>query len=328
VVRVFLAGVLCAFSAFAQPGQLDASPSLFTVMAALQASGYYPDADSPNNHPLRAAVAKNLAGKQLSSVAEIKTFLERRNMTPERLELSRFISFGLSLDGPPNFAFKFQTHELPPDIVPLQGFESLLGKFYVEAGVEKLYAASQPAIEQVLAAYQEAFVQNINQVNGYLRNPTSGYMGRRFQIFVELLGPPNQIQTRAYKDDYYLVLTPSPEPQLEYLRYAYLNYLLDPLSFKYIDKLNKKKPLLDLAGAAPALDEHYKEDFQLLTTASLIRAIEARVDKARGAQRADEALREGFILVPYFYEALAPRERFRSGRWTPGRSAHCLLTPN
>lgn len=309
MARVFLAGALCAISVFAQPGQFDASPSLFTVMAALQSAGYYPEADSPNNHPLRAAVAKHLAGKNYASVAEIKAFLARRNQTPERLELNRFISFGLALDGPPNFSFKFQTHELPPDIVPLQGLESLMAKFYIEAGIEQLYAAAQPAIEKVLAEYQEVFVQNINQVNGYLRNPTSGYMGRRFQIFVELLGPPNQIQTRAYRDDYFLVLTPSPEPQLEYLRYAYLNYLLDPLSFKYINNLNKKKPLLDLAGAAPALEEHYKNDFQLLATASLIRAIEARMDKAGGARKADEALREGFILVPYFYEALAGYEK-------------------
>jgi tetratricopeptide (TPR) repeat protein len=160
-----------------------------------------------------------------------------------------------------------------------------------------------------LAAYQEPFIRTIGEVNGYLRNATSGYVGRRFQIFVELLGPPNQIQTREYKDDYYIVLTPSPEPQLDYLRYAYIRYLLDPLSFKYAAQLEKKRPLIDLAQAAPALEEYYKTDFQLLATASLAKAIEARLKKAEGPKMAEQAMREGFILVPYFYEALGAYEK-------------------
>jgi len=134
-------------------------------------------------------------------------------------------------------------------------------------------------------------------------------VGRRFQIFVELLGPPSQIQTREYKDDYYIVLTPSAEPQLDYLRYAYIRYLLDPLSFKFIANLEKKKPLLDLAGGAPALEEYYKNDFQLLTTACLAKAVEARLKKAEGPKMAEQAMREGFILTPYFYEALGVYEK-------------------
>ncbi|HEU0122388.1 MAG TPA: tetratricopeptide repeat protein, partial [Bryobacteraceae bacterium] len=122
-------------------------------------------------------------------------------------------------------------------------------------------------------------------------------------------GPPNQIQTREYKDDYYIVLTPAPQPQLDYLRYAYIRYLLDPLSFKFAAQLEKKKPLLDLAQAAPALEEYYKNDFSLLTTASLAKAVEARLKKAEGPQLTERALKEGFILVPYFNEALGVYEK-------------------
>ena len=41
-----------------------------------------------------------------------------------------------------------------------------------------------------------------------MRNPTSGYLGRRFQIYVDLLGAPNQVQMRSYADDYFVVVTP------------------------------------------------------------------------------------------------------------------------
>lgn len=313
MLRVLLA---CAFGATfllaqpkpAQPGQLDASPALFSVMAALNAAGYDVDAQSPNNHPLRAAITQHLQSRNLQTVQELREFLERRKQGG-RLDLSRFISFALSVDGPPNFNYKFQAHEMPPDLAVLEGFDRLLTRFYREAEVEKLWTEAQPAIDKLLETYQEPFIKAIQDVNGYLRNPTSGYAGRRFQIFVELLGPPNQIQTREYKDDYYIVLTPTPEPQIDYLRYAYIRYLLDPLSFKYTEQLEKKKPLIDLAQAAPALEEYYKNDFNLLATACLAKAVEARLRKSEGPRMAEQALKEGFILVPYFYEALGAYEK-------------------
>jgi len=315
VYRVLFA---CAFGAtvlIAQPrpaqqtGQLDASPALFSVMAALNAAGYDVDSQSPNNHPLRAAITKHLQGRNLTTVPELRDYLERRKAGGRGIELSRFVSFALSVDGPPNFNYKFLAHEMPPDLAPLEGFDKLLTRFHREAEIDKLWTQAQPAIEKVLEGYQEPFIKTISDVNAYLRNPTTGYVGRRFQIFVELLAPPNQIQTREYKDDYYIVLTPSPEPQLDYLRYAYIRYLVDPLSFKFVEHLNKKKPLLDLAQAAPALEEYYKNDFQLLTTACLAKAIEARLKKGEGPALVEQALKEGFILTPYFYEALGVYEK-------------------
>lgn len=314
MLRVFFACALGATLLYsqakpAQPGQLDASPALFTVMAALNAAGYDVDAQSPNNHPLRAAVTQHIQTRNLSTVKELKEYLDRRKVNGRPLDLSRFISFALSVDGPPNFNYKFAAHEMPPDLAPLEGFDRLLTRFHKEAEIEKLWNEAQPAIDKLLEGYQEPFIKTISDVNAYLRNPTSGYVGRHFQIFVELLGPPNQIQTREYKDDYYIVLTPTPDPQIDYLRYAYIRYLLDPLSFKYLEHLDKKKPLIDLAQAAPALEEYYKNDFQLLTTACLAKAIEARLKKAEGPKMVDTALKEGFILVPYFYEALALYEK-------------------
>src|SRR5580658_4068214 len=50
-----------AFAQRPQLGQLDASPTLFTVMAAVNAMGYDAQIDSTNNHPLRKAVRDELA---------------------------------------------------------------------------------------------------------------------------------------------------------------------------------------------------------------------------------------------------------------------------
>src|SRR5205814_7929064 len=53
---VFPAVLVLAMAARANAddrGQLDASPTLFTVMAAINAAGYDAELASPNNHPLR-----------------------------------------------------------------------------------------------------------------------------------------------------------------------------------------------------------------------------------------------------------------------------------
>jgi tetratricopeptide (TPR) repeat protein len=304
-----LVGMGTGRMAAAETNQLDSNESLFTVMAALHAAGYDADMQSPNNNPLRALLVANLKSKNLTTGPEIRDWLQRRRLGPEGLELTRFISFALSVSGPPNFNYKYPAHELPPDVIPLEGFEMVLTRFYKEAGIAELYKQAQPAVERELERLQPDILNELGQSNAYLRNPTSGFLGRRLQILVELIAPPNHVQTRAYKDDFYLVLSPTPDVPRDYIRYAYLQYLLDPLVFKYKAKLDAKRSLIDLAQAAPALDDHYKEDFGLLATASLIKAVEARMDKAKGAAHVDQALREGFVLAPYFFEALGKYEQ-------------------
>ncbi len=144
--------------------------------------------------------------------------------------------------------------EIPPDVRPLDGLDRLLAEFYQEADIEDLWKQSQPAYDQVIGAYHSAVTKALLEANAYVRNPTSGYRGRRFQIYVDLLGAPNQIQTRSYKDDYFVVVTPSPEPQIDQIRHAYLHYLLDPLALRYFEQLNRLKGLADFAAPAPALE--------------------------------------------------------------------------
>ena len=145
------------------------------------------------------------------------------------------------------------------------------------------------------------------QVNAYLRQQTSGFKGRHFQIFIELLAPPNQIQTRSYGNEYTIVITPSPEPRIFDVRHAYLHYLLDPLATRYQEILDRKKALLDHAQRARALDDTFKDDFLLLATESLIKAVEARLDHQPEAVQ--QALSQGYILTPYFAEQLPVYEK-------------------
>lgn len=312
MIRVFLAGVLLAafFPVPARPaeqGQLDASSSLFSVLAAINAAGYDADLDSPANSPLREMVRKELASRDVPSLDELKRFFRQHRQKDWTAELSQYVSFALSVNGPPNFKSRFLSHQTPPDVAPLEGFDALMVRFYKEAGLEQLWQQAQPAFEQAIARYQQPAMRALLEVNAYFRSLTSGYLGRRFQVYVDLLGAPNQIHMRSYQDDYYIVLTASPEPQAEDIRHAYLHYLLDPLVMRHSEDLNKKRGLIDYAQGAPYLAEYYKTDFLLLTTESLIKAIEARL--AKKPVLVDQALREGYVLAPCFAEALPVYER-------------------
>lgn len=311
--RILLAIALFALpaaGASGEAGSLDASESLFTVMAAINAAGYKAEASSPNNHPLRDAVQQELAKRQVPSLARIKDFFDRHRRRTDTEELSQYVSFALSCSGPPTFAFTLRDVDIPPDVSGLRDFSALLAAFYKEANIPDLWKRSQPAIEQYIARYQDPVVDAVLQVNGYLRQVSTGFKGRTFRVLIELQAAPNQIQTRSYSDDYTIVITPSADLRTFDIRHGYLHYLLDPLSTRYQEILDRKKSLVDHAMRAEALSDAFKQDYLLLVTESLIKAVESRLDHR--PQEVQDALNQGYILAPYFGEALPKYEKQES----------------
>jgi tetratricopeptide (TPR) repeat protein len=298
--------VLCRAAA-QEHGQLDASPTLFAVMAALDATGLGIDPSNAGNHPLRAAVRGEIAKRQIPSLPQLKKYFELHRQKNDVIEFSQYVSFSLIAGPPPSFSIKGRDIDLPPDVGSLSELPDLLAAFWKEGNLEDLWKRSQPAIEQSLGAYHAGVSRVVLEVNAYLRQQTSGLGKRRFQVFVELLAPPNQIQTRSYANADTIVLTPSLEPQINDVRHAYLHYLVEPLTTKYQEMVMRKRGLGDHAQRAPALSDNYKGDFLLLTSESLIRAIEARLD--RNPAMATEALREGLVMTAYFADALPVYEK-------------------
>ena len=306
-------GAVAAPATAADTGQLDASPSLFTVMAAINAAGYRAEWSSPNNHPIRFAVHEEIAKRNVPSLGPLKEFFESHRQKNDALELSQYISFALSSSGPPAFEFGIRDVEIPPDAARLRDFSRLLAAFYKEANIEDLWKRSQPSIDKYIERYHVPVTDAVLQVNGYMRQMTSGFKNRRFQIFIELQAAPNQIQTRSYSDNYTIVVTPSPETRVFDVRHAYLHYLLDPLATRHKEILNRKKSLSDHALRARALGEAFKEDWLLLVTESLIKAVEARLDRKPAV--IEDAFKEGYILAPYFSEALPVFEKQESSMY-------------
>lgn len=313
---ILAAATLVALPAPAQQqqpplGQLDASPTLFTVMAAINAAGYDDGIDSPSNHPLRKAVREELAKRNIPSLPALKDFFAKHRKRTDTAELGQYLSFALNCSGPPDFAIRKREVEIPPDALALEELSPLLQAFYKEANIPDLWRRSQPAINQYLAIYHRPVVNAIQQVNAYLRETNLGYKNLRFQVLLELLAAPNEAQLRSYSGVYTLVLTPSAEVRSFDVRHAYLVFILDPLASRYQEILRRKETLRDHAMRAMALPDVAKEDFLVLTTESLVKAVESRLDHK--PEMVDQALHQGYILTPYFAEHLVLYEKQEAG---------------
>jgi len=302
VFPALLAITLVARADQPEPGQLDASPTLFTVMAALNAAGFDAGLDAPYSHRLRKEVRAELAQREIPSLPAIKQFVAEHRQKDATAELGQYISFALTLGGPPDFVQRKRDVEIPPEALRLQEFSKLLAPFYKEAGIAQMWQRAQPEIDEYIARYHMPVTQAVLQVNAYLRQQTSGFKGRHFQIFLELLAPPGQVQRRSYGFEDTVVVTPSAEPRSFDIRHAYLHYLLDPMSTQNQEVLDRKKFLARHALRVSRLEDSFREDFLALTTESLIKAVESRLDHDPAA--IDRALYQGFILAPYFGEAL------------------------
>ncbi len=291
-------------------GQLDASQAIFTVMAAINAAGYDAEVDSPSNSPLRDAMRRWVAAKAPSSLAEIRRVFIGRRQPDAVAELSQYISFALCIEGPPGFEWRYRTQDLAPDVAPLDELRPLLAKFYQEADLATAWRQAQPVFEQAIARYHRPVMNALTLVNAYLRGSTSGPINAHFQIYVDLLGAPNQVHTRSYRNDYFVVLTPSPDLQTDSIRHAYLHFMLDPLPVRYADEVQKKRGLIDYAQGAPFLEDYYKNDFLRLAGECLIRAVEARLAPSASRQKMiDDALRQGYVVTPAWADALVHYEK-------------------
>lgn len=301
---------LAAADREAGENQFGVSLSMFTTLAAINAAGYDAGIDSSINDQfqLRREIRDELAKKHIACLSDLRDFYQHHKKPSAGADFGQYISFSLVVGEAPNFTFP--TTDVPPDVVALQPLSELLAKFYKEADIETLWNRSQKAYVTAILQYQDPVINSLFEANGYLRNP-SGYLGRRFQIYLDLLGAPDQVQIRSYRNDYFVVITPTSIPVVDEVRDAYLAYVLDPLTYKYSSVIKEKSVLAKYADDAPALDVAYKDDFSLLLTKSLIKAIDSRLMHANEEKRTayvNDAMREGFILTAGFAELLVRYE--------------------
>ncbi len=304
---------------------LETSETLFTVTAAMNACGY--DQELQASEPVRAQVRREIAEVMEASSAaaavrdNLCQYYRDKQLPDASRDLSQYVSFGLNLNGPPQFSFSVRESDLPPDASNIIGFLPQMQRFYDTAGIHKIWLKHQPEYEAELQRLHEPIAEMIQRTDLYLKLPSSGYLGRRFVVYSEPLASPAQVNARNFGNDYFMVVSPgnggNAGLHLDQIRHTYLHYTLDPLMQKRAGTVKRVEPLLAAVRTAP-LDESFKNDASLMIIESLIRAIEARnlpvagdrkeVERGRSAQ-ADLSMKQGYILTRYFYDQLEQFEK-------------------
>ena len=324
ILILILAVGLEATSALAQnstPVSLETSETLFTVLTAINTCGY--DQELGGSDPLRAQIrsevaraAENTAGAQ-DVIAPMCRFYRQHQAPEPAHDLSHYVSLALYVEEPPTFALKVKEVELPPDAEAVADIVPLIKSFYQKIGLHAIWERHRARYTELTEIYHVPLAKMTFDTEIYLKMPSSGYLGHRFTVYLDAMGAPGQTNARNYGPDYYVVISPTTGTsiKLQQIRHTYLHYLLDPLALKNGGAFGRLEPLLGPVQDAP-MDEAFKGSISLLTTECLIRAIELRVSKLPEAEQAhgiDEADKQGFILTPYFYDALGKFDKTSVG---------------
>jgi tetratricopeptide (TPR) repeat protein len=300
---------------------LDTSETLFTVLTAINTCGY--DQELNTSDPLRSQIRMEV-GKAIQNTPDAQDALTpmcdfyREHQPPDSTrDLAQYVSLALYLEDPPAFTPKAKTADLPPEAVTVAAFVPLMKSFYDKVGLHAVWEKNRSRYAELAEAYHQPLSKMTFDTEIYLKLPSSGYLGRQFEVYLDAMGAPGQVNARNYASDYYVVISPSSSLKMAQIRHTYLHYLLDPLAMKNGGSFKRLEPLLEQVKSSP-MDEAFKNNISLLVTECLVRAIElrtagAKTPEAERAKTLDQSDQEGYVLTRYFYEALIKFEKDPAG---------------
>jgi len=308
-----LLSLLLATSSFAQSTNVIIQPDLrlFTMMAALNAAGFDVEYAS-QYHPVRDFVRKYAAGVDPDLIERLKTFYRnRKGSQTDEEQLPKYISLAVNVTDAPAFKPVTRDEALPPDARSVVGFLDLMREFYEKARLSQQWTVIRPEYERAIARIAPEIRETIVRADAYMRVPLGVSSARTMAIFLELAAPTNTVNVRSNQDSYYVVMGDSSSPKIADIRHAYLHYQLDNLVTSNMSRIQGSGQLMNLVRKADGVDPAYTAESHVMTTESLIRALELRMDRVPAApakESVDASYRSGLLLTPYFYSELIKYE--------------------
>jgi tetratricopeptide (TPR) repeat protein len=274
------------------------------------------------------------------------SYVREHTLTDGSLNLAQYISLALYLSPPPELTPTADETELPPDSTQVVNILPLLRTFAEDIHLNAIWVEHRPEYEDLTARVHGPLTKMILNTNIYLRLPVSSYDGRRFLVLLEPMLAPSTTNARIYSSDYIVVASPAGNPlgavHMDDIRHIYLHYEIEPMVYARAQAMERLQPLLKAVQDAP-LEYTYKTEIVPLLTECLIKAIEthtmdvgfpkpqrpgpqvkARADlerydaelsayehEAEAVRRkaVDLAMRQGWVLVDYFYAQIGTMEK-------------------
>src|ERR1041385_2906678 len=239
---------------------VDGSEAMFTTMCALLAAGFEADVSAENWSPMRAQLRDRMQHQEGPAVDVLRNFYKQHELGDPGAMLSRYIWFGLVSGPAPKFDPTLRRDELPPEVIALEGFQEILSNYYKEQKIGELWRQVQSVHAREIEQMHDSLAQVAYVATGYLREILDPTNPRSFTVIVEpLVGRIANV--RNFGEHYALVVGGSEQLQLDTVRHAFLHFLLDPLPLQYSHVVAVKRPLFEVAAAAPRLDPSLKDDF-------------------------------------------------------------------
>ena len=305
-------------------------------------------ASSPVRTRIREEINTEVAASAAARTSRdaLCSYVRDHTLADGSLNLAQYISLALYLSPPPELTPTVDETELPPDSTQVVNILPRLRTFAEDIHLHAIWVEHRPEYEDLTARVHGPLTKMILNTNIYLRLPVSSYDGRRFLILLEPMLAPSTTNARIYSSDYIVVASPAGTPlgavHMDDIRHIYLHYEIEPLVYARAQAMERLQPLLKAVQDAP-LEYIYKTEIVPLITECLIKAIEthtmdvgltkpehpgptvkARADlerydaevsdynrQAELARRkaVDLAMRQGWVLVDYFYGQIGTMEK-------------------
>ena len=262
--------------------------------------------------------------------------------------LAQYVSLALFLTPPPMLTPSVDLTELPPDSTAVVEVLPLVRTFAQAVRLHALWVEHRAEYEAFVSQIHDPLTRMVLSTNIYLHLPVSSYDGRRFLVLLEPMLAPSETNARIYASDFVVVVSPKSNPApgtlpvpMDLIRHTYLHFEVEPLVYARAQAMDRLLPLLKPVQQAP-LEFTFKSDIVALLTECLIKAVEAQTmdvgipkpskpaamrdrsdqerydaaiavyDRQAEAVRrrtVDRDMRQGWVLVEYFYNQLGAMTR-------------------
>jgi hypothetical protein len=290
---------------------VEESEQLFATLCALDAAGFNADESTLAEMPARLALRADLLKMQGPATEAVRKYYRDHALADSGEMLSRYVTFALTIGPPPRFSFEVPEDALPPEALALQEFQPLLAAFYREANLASRWERIEPEYEATAGNYRSLVRATVIKTNAYLREVIRPSSGRQFTVYVEpLVG--GRTNFRNLGDHYAVVVGSRQTEAFTEIQHAYLHFMLDPLVLKNRDKLQKARPLLEIAAHAPQLSDEYRTDLISFEDECLIKAVELSLKRPSPADQ-EAALEQddevGLVMVRPLVEQMLKFEK-------------------
>jgi tetratricopeptide (TPR) repeat protein len=326
---------------------LETSEPLFYLAVALNTCGY--DAGLAESSPVRTRVRDEINEELAASAPArdardaLCTFIREHALNDPGRSLAQYVSLALYLMPPPALTTSVDITELPPDSAQVVEILPLVRIFAEAVRLNALWVEHRPEYESFVTRIHDPLTKMVIDTNIYLHLPVSIYNGHRFLVLLEPMLAPSETNARYDGNDSVVVVSPLPNASvpMDLIRHTYLHFIVEPLVYARASAMDRLQPLLKSVQEAP-LEFTYKSDIVALLTECLIKATEDQTMdvgipkpvKPRGAKEradlekydadmtvydrqaevvrrraVDHQMRQGWVLVDYFYTQLGAMEK-------------------